>query len=100
MTRLSVDQFIGFLDGQTRPARVQINHEAWVVRYMKDPLKFPGHNLWLASELVGYRIARVLGVPVPEFQIVAIDESFTEKYRDQKNNVEEEIEVMSGPATA
>lgn len=28
---------LGFLDGQTRPAKFQINNEAWAVRYMKDP---------------------------------------------------------------
>lgn len=66
---------------------------------MKDPLEYPRHTLRLASELVGYRIAQALGVPLSEFQMVCIDGSFAGKYWDQQNN-EEEIEVMSGPAMA
>lgn len=91
---LSEDQFWGFLDGQTRPAKFKQNDGIWVVRYLQ---KYP-MNLRLASEFIGYRIAQKLGVPVPEFKVVRIGQSFKRNYF--VNQKDEKIEIQAGFATA
>lgn len=95
---LGEDQFREFLGGQTHPAKFKLNDGIWVVRYMKDLQKHPRHNLRLASEFVGYRIAQKLGVPIPEFKLVSIGDSFKRNYFDHQKD--EEIEIRAGPATA
>jgi hypothetical protein len=49
-------------------------------------------------EFVGYRIAQKLDVPVPEFKVVRIGESFKRNYFGHQKD--EEIEVRAGLATA
>jgi hypothetical protein len=61
--KLEPAQFIEFLCGQTRPARFQVGGVFWVFRYPRGT----ANELRLASEFVGYRIASLLDVPVPEF---------------------------------
>jgi hypothetical protein len=90
---LGQDQFLQFLEGQTHPAKFELNDGIWVVRYMQD---HPRQNLRLASELVSYRIAKMLGVCVPDFKIMRIDKSFNSNHQDGKK----EIEVQAGFATA
>ena len=65
-------QYVGFLEGQTYPAKFCDADSHWVVRCPGDKAK----NLRLASEFIGYRIAGLLGVPLPRFEIVTITESF------------------------
>ena len=95
---LSENQFWEFLGGQTHPAKFKLNDGIWVVRYTKDLQKHPRHNLRLASDLVGYRIAQKLGIPIPEFKVVKIGDSFKRNYFGQQKD--EEIEIQASPATA
>ncbi len=67
--KLEASQFIEFLCGQTRPARFQVGSVDWVLRYPSGGTK----ELRLASEFVGYRIALLLDVPVPEFCLANMD---------------------------
>ena len=91
-TTLGQDQFLEFLEGQTHPAKFELNDGIWVARYMHHPRQ----NLRLAGELVSYRIAKMLGVCIPDFKIVRIDKSFKSK----RQNGKKEIEVQAGFATA
>jgi len=93
---LKQNEFLRFLDGQTHPAEFRLNGANWVVRYMKDPKEHPRHSLRLASEFVGYQIAKFLGVPVPQFQVVQIAESFENKCSCHGKN----LRILKGPATA
>lgn len=76
MTRfLGPEHFVDFLGGQTKPARFRIGDRLWVVRYPGDPQR----NLRLASEFVAYRLATLLKLSVPEFELFMIRECFTPK---------------------
>lgn len=49
-------------------------------------------------EFIGYHISQKLHVPILEFEVVRIGESFERNYFGQRKD--EEIEVRAGPATA
>lgn len=65
--------FIEFLPGVSSPAKVRFHDGLWAIHYPGDRVQ--SHRL--ASELVGYRVAKLLDVRVPQLEVVPIPRSFT-----------------------